>query len=281
MVTKEGNRQLTYTLELVDASTKAAFAEHGSRDGMTTYAEVEPGAEYFVRADVRDQYGRVPKLLVDLVVDGTRIRRGYNLWKKPAGQCYLGFSSMFDGIKTVTALKFEKVTGTRGASSPAGNAVGGLPPSIGQVSLEFHEAVKKNGPQRTKRDTRQEWSGRSVAADSHAAGKKVIKSASGTIVQSMKEAKPCTSRYKRGKFIDSIQLKYCTAQGLLSAGIFPTAPSQQEQGEVIDLTDAPEPESAPSSSAKRSSSEGGDASSNDGKKRAKLDSGGVVDLTDD
>ena len=107
---KEGNKGYNYSLQLVAADgLNAPFPEHVAPDG-TTYAEVEPDAEYFVKIDVRDGGGDVPRLLADLYVDEERQRKGYCVWKKKNNEpILLGFRSYFDGVKTVTPFKFNKV----------------------------------------------------------------------------------------------------------------------------------------------------------------------------
>lgn len=239
---KEGNKGYNYSLQLVAADgLNAPFPEHISPDG-TTHAEVEPDAEYFVKVDVRDVGGDVPRLLADLYVDEQRQRKSYCVWKKKNSEpILLGFRSYFDGVKTVTAFKFNKVGSILGSNVAVGGT-GTAPPSIGKIRVEFYESQYR-GPRYDrdyKADSAQTWSGRDV--DASGIGKKVLKSTSGDTVKSIKESRP--SHYKKGKFVESIEIKYCTAQGLIHAGIWPkvsaiaSASASQDQAEVIDLTDA-------------------------------------------
>lgn len=237
---KEGNKGYNYSLQLVAADgLNAPFPEHVAPDG-TTHAEVEPDAEYFVKVDVRDSGGSVPRLLADLYVDEERKRKAYCVWKKKNNEpILLGFSSYFDGIKTVTAFKFNKIGSVIG-SNAASSGTGTVPPSIGKIKIDFYESQYR-GPRHGreyKADSAQTWSGRDV--DASGIGKKVLKSTSGDTVKSIKESRP--SHYKKGKFVESIELKYCTAQGLIHAGIWPkecaSAAASQDQAEIIDLTDA-------------------------------------------
>ena len=260
---KEGNKGYNYCLEVVAAEgLNAPFPEHVAPDG-TTYAEVEPDAEYFVRADVRDGGGAIPRLLADLYVDEERKRKGYCLWKKKNNKPILGFSSYFDGVKTVTAFKFNKIGSGLGPNVTSGGSAGTVPPSIGKIRIEFYESQYRGPPKHGreyKADSAQTWSGRNV--DASGIGKKVLKSTSGDTIRSIKESRP--SPYKKGKFVESIELKYCTAQGLIHAGIWPKASASaaavsQGPAEIIDLTDA---DDMPA------------------KKKAKTESG-PVDLTDE
>ena len=127
-------------------------------------------------------------------------------------------------------------------SNAASSGTGTVPPSIGKIRIDFYESHYR-GPRHGrdyKADSAQTWSGRDV--DASGIGKKVLKSTSGDTVKSIKESRP--SHYKKGKFVESIELKYCTAQGLIHAGIWPkvcaSAAASQDQAEIIDLTDADE-----------------------------------------
>ena len=125
----------------------------------------------------------------------------------------------------------------------ASSGTGTVPPSIGKIRIEFYESQYRGPPKHGreyKADSAQTWSGRNV--DASGIGKKVLKSTSGDTVKSIKESRP--SPYKKGRFVESIELKYCTAQGLIHAGIWPKVGTgtvaSQGPADVIDLTDADE-----------------------------------------
>lgn len=247
MMKKQGDRGYIYTLELVDAESKVPFPEHSTSDGTTTYAEVEPEAEYLVRVNVRCASGGRVKLIAELTVDGKVIRNGKQMWTCRESGRYLGFRSYFDGIKTETSLKFDKVMTAR---DPVPSGIGAdddknahLP--VGKVSVSFYEAVLVRGRRGVMNilpsDTAEAWAGQSVAS-SGAGKKKALKTVPGETVTGVKEAR--ISPYQKGTFVESIELKYCTAQGLIHAGIWPKVGTgtvaSQDHADVIDLTDADE-----------------------------------------
>jgi len=268
---KEGSNY-SYTLDLVDAESKVPFPEHSDATNACTYVEVEPDAEYLVRVNVRDANGgRRVKLFVELNIDGEMIRRSIKTWKSSENGLYFGFRSYYDGIRTETSFKFDKIATTSTISTNVKQPVvvradDNAASPVGDVSVSFYEAVKNRGGTRKvgrmARDTPQAWAGQNVAVGAGSDGKKkLLKTTSGTTVIGVKEVFS-RSRYHRGKLIESIQLKYCTAQGLIRAGIWPSISATASQGsvDVIDVTDEDEMPAK--------------------KKRATIISG-VVDLTDD
>ena len=156
-------------------------------------------------------------------------------------------SAYFGGIKTETSLKFDKVTIARNSSVTDtdcdGDGVVHLP--VGKVSVSFYEAVLVRGRRGVIKilpsDTAEAWAGQSVAS-SGAGKKKALKTVPGETVTGVKEAR--ISPYQKGTFVESIELKYCTAQGLIHAGIWPKVGTgtvaSQGPADVIDLTDADE-----------------------------------------
>ena len=247
---KEGARGYIYTLELVDAESRVPFPEHSTPDGTKTYAEVEPEAEYLVRVNSRGSNGGRVKLIAELTVDGKVIRKGKHMWTCPKSGFYLGFRSYFDGIKTETSLKFDKVTIARSSSvtdtdyDGDGDGVAHLP--VGKVSVLFYEPVLvqggRGGMNMMPPDTAEAWAGQNFCTNSGAGKKKALKTVSGGTVTGVTEAR--MSPYRKGKLVESIELNYCTAQGLIHAGIWPkvsaiaSASASRDQPEVIDLTDA-------------------------------------------
>uniref|UniRef100_A0A7S0FQE3 Uncharacterized protein n=1 Tax=Minutocellus polymorphus TaxID=265543 RepID=A0A7S0FQE3_9STRA len=267
---QEGNKGYNYVLELVDAESKTPFLEHSTPDGTKTFAEVEPETEYLVRVDVRDGNCSCVKLIAELSIDGRVIRKGKKMWKSSDNGLYLGFRSYFDGIRTETSLKFDKIaTASNTAASLSEDSVNDMIRSpVGEVRVAFYEAVKKKVRRskiggRMPPDTAEAWAGQNVAVRSSGSGKKkLLKTISGGTITGVKAvhlAQPGMYIYCKGKLVESIHINYSTAQGLIHAGIWPSTNTSNSQGQddVIDLTDAEPPA-----------------------KKAKSDSG-VVDLTNE
>ena len=91
-------------------------------------------------------------------------------------------------------------------------------------------------------DTAEAWAGQNFSTNSGTGKKKALKTVSGGTVTGVTEAR--MSPYRKGKLVESIEIKYCTAQGLIHAGIWPeisaiaSASASQDEAKVIDLTDA-------------------------------------------
>jgi len=194
-----------FSVRLVEAKTKEAFKEHKGPKG-DTYCEVEPEVEYFIETEIvggePDKYYRLKYF-----VDGKDLK--FRMNKKSCGRHNAGLWSHEDGVSTHRALSFR-----RPSFSGSGSATDGL---IGNVRVEFWEASFAREEIRKKSNCSIDPA--SISANlSHKQNKKVLRSGEGTHMES-KNAGTCYKKYRAVRLLESITVNYCTALGLIHAGV--------------------------------------------------------------
>lgn len=215
-----------FEVALVEAVEQAAFKEHVATDG-TTYVEVEPGAEYFIGVRVVESRPYPLRLTID--VDGVSL--GYEIFyeenekidESAAGWQVTDLYGLWvtkDGTSSATALQFHKVA----------VACGGPAIRYGVIRIELCQ-MKEDGKECfTVRDRIGEWKAAAVPNTS-VDGKNVVNSVAGN-TQYMCDGSTSGMRikYKFVARLRSCELKYCTAQGLVVAGILPHARRGRDSG---------------------------------------------------
>lgn len=198
-----------YSVRLVDAETKEPFKEHQGPGG-TTFAEAEPDIDYLIEIEVvggsPSQWRRF-----EFSVDGKALGYASHSACGRAKQ-YKGIWSREDGQEHVRALKFSRPSISKGGSS----VPGGL---MGQVTVDISEAVYA-GTRIPTNFSGACMSPTSVNADlTHAQTKKVLRSGQGSYCESKKASTAAAASYVRGYPLQSITINYCTAMGLIKAGV--------------------------------------------------------------
>ena len=175
-----------FTVNLVRADTKEVFKEHTGPDN-NTYAEVEPGVDYFIR--VESTRGKV---IVKTKVDGVQIHRKSH--DKPFTCKYVGNWERTNGETKTMALHFSKATqATKDEESEQTN------PSMltGKVEVKFYEF----GEQTLVIGDR-DVAPKQLSSDMKVGGKKCVLSGTGSHVIKHKPKRGTNSqrlKYRKGK----------------------------------------------------------------------------------
>jgi hypothetical protein len=206
-------KQGSFTVELILADTKAPFQEHTGPDGKV-YAEVEPDAEYFIRVKNEHPTGVI---IVKFKVDGDDL--GYQGQMKPGNEDSYGLFSLKDGKETNQALRLQKAS-VMDCAADADDK-----PWTGCAEVCFFQGI--SGHITTQNDGEGKWGGGKVGillGGEHA--KKGVKSGAGSIFE-IKEVQKRrkTMAYSKGEVLGTIKLYYCTAVGLIFAGVLPKPPA--------------------------------------------------------
>lgn len=189
--------------------TKEIFKEHTGPDN-NTYAEVEPGVDYFVRvASTRGE------LIVKTKVDGVRVHSMD--CKRPISCKYVGNFGRTNGQNQNTALRFN-------SAAQASKQEGGQtnPMLTGKVEVKFYEKGAQAGP----RDLN-DCVPKQLSSDMKVGGKKCVLSGNGSHVISRSSKSQRNMKYEKGKRLCTITLHYCTAMGLILNKILDAPPSSQ------------------------------------------------------
>jgi hypothetical protein len=215
------------TVEFVHAETRVPFQEHTASDGKE-YAEVEPDVDYYIRI-ARNDSGPTDSLQVHLELDGERFSGWHNL---PRGtEAIKGISSKNGNRKTKRALRFHLQESWESSKSGA--------PWFGCLKVKVYDTidrgmVKKYHDDQTDATSRKSssgrWEGGTVDGNISKTMKKVVRSVEGrhAVVKRMSPVAIGTSYVRdivKGRKLETIELYYCTALGLVRAGVLPKPPN--------------------------------------------------------
>lgn len=203
-----------FSVTLVEAESKIQFREHTAADG-SSYAVVEPDAEYFIR--VTSTTGK--KVICKLIVDGECLGHRTQLQQNAATRD-TGLWSRVGGMSVEKAFKFHRANYYQPGSRVEDTANFWT----GEVTANFYSAVR-DGRTESQRDYISPWKGENVGyvnGVTDPSKKKGVKSCEGSCME-IKECK--TGRiYRRGSLLKTLRLKYCSAVGLIHAGLLPKTP---------------------------------------------------------
>lgn len=208
-------QQGDFTVELVEANSKTPFKEHYKN--AKVYVEVEPEAEYFINIKKTGKERRHVSV-VKFVVDDTPLdyKLCYQQRELTSSPNYRGLRSVGNGMRTHTALKFEKpcLVGPK-EDGRSGSSL------MGKVEIKIHEGILRG--KKTTRDHMKQAISSEVdsALLHHGNGKKVLRSTEGSETLSKPVSSKSFRSYKRGKEVETITLYYCAAVGLIQAGVLP------------------------------------------------------------
>lgn len=196
-----------FQVSLVRADTKEPFQEHVNESGEI-FAEVEPDMEYFIR--VKSTYpGQANLVRADFMLDGVSL--GYCTNLVHGREELHGLWTIQGDTQINKALCFCMVD----------SGIESDEKWIGYLEVTFSEAIAKGI--RTTRDARSHWTGGIVGGSISSTMKKVVKSKAGSL--SLITATPKRKYvYDAGKELAKIKINYCTAFGLIQAGLLPKPP---------------------------------------------------------
>lgn len=211
MVRKDG-----IIVEMVEANSKRVFKEHPGKRGYDAYVEVEPDVEYFlnIRSDNKHK-----KLLTTIKVDGDDL--GYRKKLKYKRNAVLGLRSYENNVSTHTALKVEKMF-LPGANTSTLDSISGKK-HIGEIKIQVWNKISLEGYTERKKSSSSKWTGgQSTKHKVAGTGKKIVNSTKGSATLTRKSNnKPIP----KGPLYSTILIKYCSAVGLVQAGVLPKSPA--------------------------------------------------------
>ena len=200
------------SVSLVDAQTREPFKEHQTSDGKV-YAEVEPKVEYFIQVKNESLEETV---VGEMAVDGMDL--GYKFYLRAGNQERYGIWSRKDGVSKDIALRFKRQSAMTSSSSDDGFWTGSV-----EVKL-----FKAGSPYMTPyKDVESKWTESTIhPPPTNQLKKKGVNSSEGSTVleQRVDSEKESFRFFEKGPLITSIKLHYCTAVGLIYAGILPKPP---------------------------------------------------------
>jgi hypothetical protein len=201
-----------FEVSLVRADTKEPFKEHTHESG-DTYVEVEPDMEYFIR--IKSTYPETESLVrADFMLDGVGL--DYYTIMTHGEETLHGLWTVQGNTQIEKALCFHCEELEIYDSDKIW---------FGSLEMTFSEAIR-NGSRITTRNVTNQWTGGIVDGCIPGTKNKVVKSKEGSLVMS-KETLPkrrTHTIYRPGKELAKIKLYYCTALGLIKAGILPQPP---------------------------------------------------------
>ena len=240
-------RKGNITVELVEAKTKKKFQEHIAKMGKI-YAEVEPDIDYFVC--VKNDTSRF--LSFEVSIDDQYL--GYSLDVYENTPYYLGLRSKNEQSKTIrTALRFKKLPldSNMNKEKDFEELVGKVKVIVYDIQVERKRKVKKKVcKSKIKKEFQSPWKdpGNVKTVKSKITQEKCVQSKRGEIKEDdsdcdddndndndVNDSDDGYSYFKKTKLIKRICIHYCTARGLIYAGILPP-PSKTLRTDQNQLT---------------------------------------------
>jgi hypothetical protein len=193
------------SVQLVNAETKEPFEEHILPNG-SRYTEVEPNAEYWIRIVANLQQNEHGECVVK--VDKEDL--GYSTFVSGKEEHFLGIWNRDKTTETNQALKVVEL-----------RVESNKPFCTGSIKVHFYQALASGIELSSCKRVTSRWEG-GFLPTLFAQDKKTVKSSPGAKTTT-KPVSPPTERTKfvRGKLLESITLRYCTALGLIYAGVLP------------------------------------------------------------
>jgi hypothetical protein len=234
-------QQGDFSVHLVDAETLHPFQEHSTFSNGTHrhYVEVEPNAEYFIQVQSHRPSEHDQSFLCTFEVDSHDL----GIQKRLHGQriSYAGIWNRTGLTSTFRALQVKTADQTT-KSSPSDNNNNNESDDhfwIGSVQVQFYEAIVKGVE--TVKDHKSLWKA-AKASSCSIKGKKAVASSSGTKIREKKIHKRRRTRYSPGKLLETVTLNYCTASGLIHAGVLPKPSLWEDHRARYPASNAPESE---------------------------------------
>lgn len=203
-----------FVVQLVHAETKAPLKEFATDSGWRHYVEAEPGLEYYLKVKVLP--GKGPSLIyISFQIDGKDLDT--TVTRSSADEAELiGAYTYLEEYAVMKAFRFEA---PRFSSTTNPGRRRSLASSVGSVRVTFAKAII---PRKIIRD---DWHEERHTADTPElppGGPKVLRSQPGSHMHVEHYGAP--SEFWQGKKLETITINYCTAVGLIDAGILPEPP---------------------------------------------------------
>ena len=218
-------RKGSYSVELVDATTKEPLKEHRSpKEDIDAYVEVEPDLEYFIKVH---NHSDNLTITMEFEVDGQDL--GYNTTLDPDEWDYAGVWS-FDKHTSISEHKALKCKKSCFNPSMNINQNGNKPNNnnennnIGVVKVKIYEKIYLEGYYQAN-NFESGFSGNAQVqyTGSNQEDKKFLTSSIGN-QQYRKIDNGMRRNSKKGQLLETITLKYCSTVGLIVDGVLPKPP---------------------------------------------------------
>lgn len=218
---KQGN----FEIQLVEAETKTPFKEH-TKDG-TTYVEVEPGAEFFMKVR-KLGVSNVGKVACTFAIDGQKLdyHVSYVGCDVDTEASYQGIWSRKNGESVTTALRFSPLQKARLGGSTSSKRKSSLSPLfMGKVEMKILELVFDGYSSEQEKDFVCSFTPAAVDEESIKAmgtkAKKAVQSETGStcIREGLDSDNSGSPVYRFGRCLETITLNYCSAAGLMVVGV--------------------------------------------------------------
>ena len=230
-----------FSAQLVNAETKEPFQEHFGEKGEA-YSEIEPDCEYFIQFQMLGDGDAKKKVCVQVAVDGT-LMESRTIVNRKSGKVHLGMLSRENGntISKAFALRSPTVRYNDNLKKDAC-----MP--IGSVSIRISEAAyygcqesmnyKEEGLADKSKDGSLEVPYdygifeakkflRSTEGKTLLAGNNKVtpeKASSNSAKHERKRKRRNEASYTAGLLLQEINIHYCTALGLIHAGVLDKPP---------------------------------------------------------
>mmetsp|Transcript_19540 Transcript_19540/g.22144 ORF Transcript_19540/g.22144 Transcript_19540/m.22144 type:complete len:287 (-) Transcript_19540:222-1082(-) len=206
-----------FTVELVNASSKESFKEHKGKDGIDSFVEVEPEAEYFIKV-ASDSYRRVA---FEFIVDGIELVYVTPFAPYQREPQYAGNWSYNNNKSIETSFMFQKIHQSMLQSSSESDDSN----IVGEIQVTVYEDIildgyyqMSSGPMKAKFD-----SFIPTTEANQDKKKKQVKTTDGK-TEISKDDNGSRQNFCRGKKLETFELRYCTALGLIGVGVLPKPP---------------------------------------------------------
>jgi len=224
-----------FSAQLVDAETKRSFREHVGPHGQY-YVETEPDAEYFIQIQVLCGETADKEYNVMYFIDGQDLGV-YTQISENDGPHLVGLCSRENGVTIKKAIRCVSPTKATASTAVATAAIqsttnnSSLSPPIammGMVTVKFSQAICTG---KVKKRQRNYNASQSLASKNSppnhtttvgAQKKKMLRSAEGSATLTSNERG--RKKFKPGLLLQEINLHYCTALGLIYAGVLEKPP---------------------------------------------------------
>ena len=242
-----------FSVRLVEAQTKTPFVEHFGGPNNQYYAEVEPGSEYFIQVQVLFGETKDKEYNVKYFVDGQDLGFYTQLCEND-GHHWVGLCSRENGQTTKTAIRCvsPKLNSSNNNAASTGSHHPLAPPAamMGRVTVKFSEAIPTGRAKKKQRnyDRNQVLAESTIrippsTTNNGSQKKKLLRSSEGTSTVTSSETGRLT--FKAGALLQEINVHYCTALGLIHAGVLEKPPlwdlhHRSTKREVKDEPDVPQ-----------------------------------------
>jgi len=205
-----------FIVELVNASSKESFKEHKGKDGIDSFVEVEPEAEYFIK--VASDSDRCVSF--GFIVDD--IKLGYQTYFVPHKRTptYAGNWSYSNNKTITTSFMFQEVQQSMLQSSSESDYNN----IVGKIQVKVYERIMLDGYTQNKNTEKAKFDSSILTTEANQDKiMKQVKTTDGK-TEISKDDNGSRQNFCRGKKLETFELRYCTALGLIGVGVLPKPP---------------------------------------------------------